>query len=62
MGAIVSWKNCPQCGKLFFVPEKDWRYRKTATVGKMKYRWYFCSWGCLRTYEANCGADMREES
>ena len=47
-----AYKNCPTCGKEFFVPQlDDWvfkRYRRDKTKELM----YFCKWSCVRKWDA----------
>ena len=44
-------RKCPICGKVFLAHE-EWAYKKT----KDKHSNIFCSWGCLRKWEAQHGS------
>lgn len=46
------YRQCYQCGKLFFVPDYETYVFRRDTK-------YFCSWGCMRKYDGNCKS--REE-
>lgn len=38
------YRNCPVCGKPFFIPDyADYAYRRDTK--------YFCSWGCMRKHD-----------
>lgn len=50
--------KCPVCGKDFYITTyKDWAYK----FGQLGHRKYFCSWSCLRKYEAGDGEEERLE-
>ena len=42
-------RNCPICGKEFFINGEEWAYKRRDTP-RGKQIW-FCSWGCMRKYE-----------
>ena len=47
-----AYKNCPTCGKQFFIPYlDDWAYRRYKK-GAIHDRIYICSWSCLRKWDA----------
>ena len=44
----LEYDTCPQCGKLFFVPEREvWRYKARYNE---KYI-YLHTWSCQRAWE-----------
>lgn len=56
--------QCDRCGRDIFVPEKkSWAYKKTPGSEQMgmtnSKTLYFCSWGCMRKYEAETGNGMK---
>ena len=56
--------RCARCGKDVFIPEKvSWAYKKTPGSNlpdKTKHNTkYFCSWSCMRVYEAETGNGMK---
>ena len=53
---IGAYKVCPVCGKVFFVLElQKWVFQRTVRWNKRttEKTVYFCTWGCLRKYEAD---------
>lgn len=53
---MLAWadmaRNCPVCGKEFFVTSQDWVYKRTTgkkNAGRVLV--WFCSYGCMRKYE-----------
>ena len=50
------FQTCKTCGKLFYCPMmEDWVYKRTVHTDKGDKRQWFCSWGCLRKWEAERG-------
>lgn len=46
---IVGWRNCPHCGKLFFVTTSEWCYKEVIQKdSQYKGTFYYCSWSCFR--------------
>lgn len=46
-----GWKNCPECGKLFFVPEATWVYRRYVADKDGGKLTYFCKYSCLLKFD-----------
>ena len=40
--------KCPQCGKTFIKPSPEWGYQARVKNGMRS----FCSWSCLRKWQA----------
>lgn len=53
---IFKETKCPICGKLF-CRTIEWAYKKTDEHAQSTY---FCSWKCLRAYEAEHGEKKRK--
>ncbi len=54
---VTDYRNfftCKVCGKAFYTPlADDWAYQKRLYQrNKSDLRLWFCSWGCLRKWEA----------
>lgn len=58
---MVEWfqeRRCAICNKPFYPPVlEEWRFRKLRNPGHGNALVYFCSWGCMRKWEA--GAEIR---
>ena len=49
-------RECPTCGKMFFIPVPDMRaYRRDVKGGG-----FFCSWHCVRTWDKEHEAAKKE--
>ena len=47
---------CSTCGKAFYIPlADDWVYQRQSQKGKAYKRHWFCSWGCMRKWDAAQG-------
>ena len=45
--------NCDKCGKIFFPHEKGtWVYKRFSYDHGKEYQHMFCSWSCMRKYDA----------
>lgn len=42
---------CKECNKLFYIASTEWAYKVTQTNHDHSTK-YFCSWHCLRAYQA----------
>lgn len=55
------WKECPECGALFFVPDvESWAYKRYVSENGQTHMTYFCIWSCLRTFEARYDAAKKK--
>lgn len=47
-------KVCPVCGKEKYIANaEDWTYKRKKYFANTSALHYFCSWTCLRKYDAN---------
>ena len=57
-----SWKNCPQCGKLFFVTDPDaWAYKRSVSRDGNGRQEHFCKWSCLLAFDREYEKQKQEK-
>lgn len=59
MAAVLMYEaDCPVCGKRFRHSGSSWTYkRRTGSTSAI----YFCSWTCVRAYDANDGRKAKKD-
>lgn len=52
----MPYKTCPQCGKLFYVPDPIiWVFKSSYRKNGHDITDYLCKWSCFRSFEQENG-------